>query len=399
MAQTDPGLPRTKPFPPWPYFGEEEAAAAASVIRSGRVNYWTGDQGRAFEKEFAFWSGAAHAIAVANGTASLELALRALGVGPGDEVITTSRTFIASASAAVMVGATPVVADVDRDSQNVTAETLNAVLTPQTRALIVVHLAGWPCDMDPIMELARNNDLFVIEDCAQAIGATYRGRMVGTIGHVGSFSFCQDKIITTAGEGGMVTTNDTALFKRMWALKDHGKDYDAVFHREHPPGFRWLHESFGTNWRMTEVQSAVGRLELAKLPNYLEIRRRNAAILDEMLGGLEGLRIPKHPADVVHARYKYYAFVRPQRLAPGWDRDRIQEAVGDLGIPIRVGSCSEIYQEKAFQNAGLHPTERLPVARELGETSLMLMVHPTLTPDDMKDMGRALVQVMQEATA
>jgi dTDP-4-amino-4,6-dideoxygalactose transaminase len=229
------------PFSPWPSFTEEEADAVRDLILSNKVNYWTGQECREFEKEFATWAGTEYAIALANGTVALDLALNALGIGPGDEVIVTPRTFLASVSSIVNAGAIPVFAEVDRDSQNITAQTIQAVLTPRTRGVICVHLAGWPCDMNPIMELAALHDLKVIEDCAQAHGATYNGRPVGSIGHIGAWSFCQDKIMTTGGEGGMVTTNDRSLWLKMWSYKDHGKSWEAIYEREHQSGFRWLH--------------------------------------------------------------------------------------------------------------------------------------------------------------
>ncbi|BCR05787.1 aminotransferase [Desulfuromonas versatilis] len=328
----------------------------------------------------------------------LELALFALGIGPGDEVVTTSRTFIASASAVVMRGAIPVIADVDPDSQNLTAETVRRVLSPRTRAIIAVHLAGWPCDMDPLLELARERGLKVIEDCAQAHGATYKGKMVGSLGDAAAFSFCQDKIMTTGGEGGMLTTDDVGLWERAWSFKDHGKSYQAVFNRRHPAGFRWLHESFGTNWRLTEMQSAIGRVLLGKLPGWVEQRRRNAAVLAQGLGRIPGLRVPLPPAVVGHAYYKFYAFVRPEQLREGWSRDRILEAIVAEGIPCFSGSCSEIYLEKAFRNAGLGPPQRLRAARELGETSLMFLVHPTLNQADMEDTCQVAAKVMAAAT-
>ena len=265
---------------PWPYFAEDEIEAAMRVLRSGKVNYWTGQEGQQFEEEFAAFSGCKHAVALANGTVALECALKALGIGPGDEVVTTSRTFIASASCAVMLGARPVFADVDRESQNITAESIRNVLTPRTKAIVAVHLAGWPCEMDDIVALARERGIKVVEDCAQAHGATYKGRPIGSLGDVAAFSFCQDKIMTTAGEGGMVTTNSKELWNAMWSLKDHGKSYDAVYPIARiAPGFRWLHESFGTNWRLTEIQSAIGRLQLRKLPIWVEKRRKHAAML------------------------------------------------------------------------------------------------------------------------
>lgn len=389
---------RSAPFAPWPHFPQDEIDAVSAVLASGKVNYWTGEEGRAFEREFADFAGCRYAVAVSNGTTALELALVALGIGAGDEVVVTCRTFIASASSVVMRGATPVMADVDPDSQNITAETVSKVLTPRTRAIIAVHLAGWPCDMDPIIELAREHGLKVIEDCAQAHGATYKGRPVGSLGDVAAFSFCQDKIMTTGGEGGMLTTNDAEIWQRAWSFKDHGKSFEAVYHREHPPGFRWLHDSFGTNWRLTEMQSALGRRQLQKLPLWRRLRQEHAARLREGLSALSALRIPAPPAWAEHACYKFYAFLRPELIREGWDRDRIVAAVNAEGVPCFSGSCSEIYLEKAFSRAGLAPAERLPAARELGETSLMFLVHPTLTGSEMDDTCRAVAKVLGRAT-
>lgn len=388
----------TVPFAPWPQFAPDEIEAAAKVLQSGKVNYWTGQEGRLFEREFANYVGTKHAIALHNGTVALELALYAMGVGEGHEVITTPRTFIASASAVVMRGARPVFADIDRDSGLITAETIERVLTPRTKAIIVVHLAGWPADMDPIMELARRHNLWVIEDCAQAHGARYKGRSVGSIGHAGAWSFCQDKILTTGGEGGMLTLNDDDLWNKAWSFKDHGKSYDAVYNRQHPPGFRWLHEDFGTNWRMLEVQSAIGRVILRKLDGWVEQRRANAHYLSERFRQIPALRVPEVPAELYHAYYKYYVYVRPERLKPGWSRDRIMLAVSELGIPCMSGSCSEVYLEKAFTRRGWQPAERLPVARELGETSLMFLVHPTLGQAQMQATADAVERVMEQAS-
>jgi dTDP-4-amino-4,6-dideoxygalactose transaminase len=329
---------------------------------------------------------------------ALELALHALDIGPGYEVVVPSRTFIASASCAIMRGCTPVCAEVDRVSQNLTAETIRAVLTPRTRAIIVVHLAGWPCDMDPILALARERNLRVIEDCAQAHGATYKGRPVGSLGDVGAFSFCQDKIITTGGEGGMLVTNDATVWAKAWSYKDHGKSYDAIYKRP-PPGpglFNWIHESFGTNWRMTEMQAAIGRAQLRKLDRWREARQGNAAVLDRELSGISGVRLTVPGHDIGHAYYKYYAFVRPEALKSGWNRDRIVQAIASEGIPCSVGSCSEIYLEKAFPES-MRPAERFKTARELGETSLMFQVHPTLSEVDMRDSARAVEKVMHLA--
>jgi dTDP-4-amino-4,6-dideoxygalactose transaminase len=389
---------RTDPLPPWPHFEQDEIDAVTQVLSSGKVNYWTGQESRNFEKEFATAMDSTYAVAVANGTVALELALHAIDIQPGDEVITTSRTFLASASAIVMRGAIPIIADVDRDSQNVTAETIAAVISPQTKAIIAVHLAGWPCDMDAIMALAEQHGLKVIEDCAQAHGARYKDQSVGSLGHIAAWSFCQDKIMTTGGEGGMLTTDDEDLWKRAWEYKDHGKSYDAVYNREHPPGFRWLHESFGTNWRITEMQSAIGRVILRKLSAWVEKRRQYAAMLNECCAQFPSLRVTLPPEDSYHAYYKYYVFVNPEALKTDWDRDRIMNMISAEGIPAYSGSCSEIYLETAFKKFGYGPKQPLPNARELGETSLMFLVHPTLTPHDIQDSCHAIEKVMGEAT-
>jgi dTDP-4-amino-4,6-dideoxygalactose transaminase len=405
-------LSERRVLPGWPASAPDEVAAAVRVLESGKINYWTGEEGHQFEREFAGFAGCKFGVALANGTVALELALIA-GLGNVEtvrgpamittdgempaEVITTSRTFIASASCTVMRGLRPVMADVDRESQNVTAETIRAALTPRTKAIIAVHLAGWPCDMDPILQVAREHGLMVIEDCAQAHGAMYKGRPVGSMGDVAAFSFCQDKIMTTGGEGGMLLTNNEAIWKRAWAYKDHGKSFDAVYRREHAPGFRWLHESFGTNWRLTEMQSALGRVQLRKLPHWVEIRKRNAMLLTERFENLPALRVTVPPKEISHSYYKYYAFVKPERLKKDWNRDRIVDELNSLGVPCYSGSCSEIYLEKAFPQE-LRPARRLPVAKELGETSLMFLIHPTLTQDDMNWMAKTASEVVIDAS-
>lgn len=389
---------RKSPLPPWPYFAGDEINAAVAVLKSGRVNYWTGGEGRQFEKEFAAHVGADYAIALSNGTVALELALYTLGIGAGDEVIVPSRTFIASASCVVMRGAVPVMADVDPESQCLTAETIRPALSKKTKAIIAVHLAGWPCDMDTIMGLSRKYGLKVIEDCAQAHGAEYKGRPVGSLGDAAAFSFCQDKIITTGGEGGMLTLNDKALWKKAWSFKDHGKSFDAVYKKKHKSHFRWLHESFGTNWRLTEMQSAIGRIQLKKLPLWVKARRKNAALLTGCFSRIPALRVTVPPPDIGHSYYKYYAFVRPEMLKKGWTRDRIIEAVNARGAACFYGSCSEIYLEKAFDRDALRPHGRMKAAKELGETSLMFLVHPTLSMECMKNTCSVVEEIMLAAS-
>lgn len=389
---------RRKPIPAWPVFGEEDIAAVTAVLRSGRVNYWTGEETRKFEKEFAATVGCRYGVAVANGTLALEAALGALEIGPGDDVLVTCRSYVASASSCVVRGARPVFVDVDPVSQNVTAETLEAAMTARTRAIIAVHLAGWPCEMNAINRLALENGLAVIEDCAQAHGATYRGRPVGSLGDVAAFSFCQDKILTTGGEGGMVVTNRDDLWRRAWSLKDHGKDWDVLQRPDSNTVFQWLHATIGSNWRMTEMQGVLGRFALRRLPRWSAQRRRLAMHLESRLQTLPALRITTPPRHVEHGYYKYYAFLRPEYLRAGWNRDRIVHAIQAEGVPCGSGICPEIYREEAFSLCDLCPDERLPVARQLGETSLMFQVHPTLSRTDMDDTFRAVERVLRVAT-
>jgi len=385
-------------FSPWPSFTQEEADAVSRVILSNKVNYWTGTEGREFEKEFATFAGCDYAVALGNGTLALDLALKALNIGAGDEVITTSRTFLASASSIVTSGAAPVFADVDLNSQSITAESIAAVLTPRTKAVIVVHLAGMPAEMDAIMALADKHDFYVIEDCAQAHGSKYKGKSVGSIGHIGAWSFCQDKIMTTGGEGGMVTTNDKALWSAMWSYKDHGKSYEAIYERQHSPGFRWLHDSFGTNWRMTEMQATIGRIQLTRMLEWTAKRQANGNAIDNAVNDLDVVRIVDIPEYSEHAEYKHYLFVRAENLADGWTRDRIVETIMANGVPAFQGSCSEVYLEKAFDNTPWRPETRLPNAVELGETSLMFLVHPTLTSDEVAKTAEVIRNVLIQAS-
>ena len=384
-------------FSDWPSFAADEIAAVGAVLQSNRVNYWTGEECRHFEREFAAWCNVPHAIALANGTLALDLCWKVLGIGNGDEVIVTPRTFLASATSIINAGAIPVFADVDADSQNITPEAAARVLTPRTRAILCVHLAGWPCDMDGFRDLAKAHNLFLVEDCAQATGATWQGKPVGGLSDIAAWSFCQDKIITTGGEGGMVTTHNPERWSKAWSYKDHGKSWEAVYERQHPPGFRWVHESIGTNWRMLEMQAAIGRIQLKRMPHWTAARTANAQRIFETASHCSALRVPAVPNHVGHAYYKAYVFVKPEALKGGWSRDRIVSEIGTHGVPCYHGTCSEVYLEKAFDRAPGRPPHRLPVARRLGETSLMFLVHPTLTPSEIDRTAGAISEVLRAA--
>ena len=383
----------------WPQFTEEEADAIQQVLLSNKVNYWTGDNGRKFEQEFAKWCGTTHAVALANGTVALELSLQALGIGPGDGVIVTPRTFIASVASIVRVGAYPIFADVNRDSQNITIDTVEAVFSSSCRAVMCVHLAGWPCEMPAILEFARQKKLMVIEDCAQAHGASVNGRQVGSFGDVSAWSFCQDKIMTTGGEGGMVTTNREDIWSRVWSNKDHGKNWSAANAVAGHTRFRWLHDAFGTNARMLEIQAAIGRIQLRRMNDWHLRRCSNARRIWSFCRTIRGLRVPDVPDHIEHAAYKCYVFVEPAALRSSWSRDRIADEINSSGIPCFSGSCSEVYLESAFEGTKLRPRHRLPVARELGETSLMFLIHPTLSDSSVERACDVIKEVMSRATA
>ena len=383
-------------FEPWPSFSQEEANAVSQVLLSNKVNYWTGQECREFEKEFAQFAGTQYAVALANGTVALDVTLKALGIGAGDDVIVTSRTFLASASSIVTAGANPIFADVELDSQNISRRTIEAVITPNTKAIICVHLAGWMCDMDPIMQLARDKGLYVIEDCAQAHGAMYKGKSAGSIGDIAAWSFCQDKIMSTGGEGGMVTTNDESLWKKMWSYKDHGKNFDSIYNKQHPPGFRWLHDSFGTNWRIMEMQAVIGRIQLTKMVEWTQKRTEN---MEKVLAVFESspyFTVHRPSADYVHAAYKCYVQVNTEKLPEGWSRDRIMQEINASGVPCFSGSCSEVYLEHAFDGTPWRPAQRLKNAQKLGETSLMFLVHPTLSQESMNKTVAGIQHVINQ---
>jgi dTDP-4-amino-4,6-dideoxygalactose transaminase len=382
----------------WPRFSAAEIEAVVGILASGKVNYWTGREGRRFEEEFAVFAGTEKALALANGTLALDAIWRAIGLSAGDEVIVTPRSFVASASSIVMAGGTPIFADVDRDSQNITPQTVEPLITSRTKAILCVHLAGWPCDMTGFQSLVSGRNIALVEDCAQAHGAMLEGRPVGALSDAAAWSFCQDKIMSTGGEGGMVSTSNEEIWSKIWSIKDHGKSYDAVHNRQHPLGFRWLHESIGSNWRMLEMQAAIGRIQLKYMNDWHGARKAHAAAYNSAWCQLEALRIPLPPSRVEHAWYRQYAFVRPEALSTGWSRDRIISEISGLGVACYSGSCPEMYLEKAFVDLGLAPKERLPFAKELGETSLAFLLHPTMTSSDVAKTCEVVAKVCKAAT-
>lgn len=377
----------------WPFYAEDEIEAAVRVLRSGKVNQWTGDDVAAFEQACVNRFGGGHGMAVANGSVALDLALLALGIGPGDEVVVTPRTFVASAFCVMLAGATPVFADVDPDSGNITPATIGKVLSERTRAIIPVHLAGWPADMPGIMRLAKERELLVIEDCAQAQGASIDGRSVGSFGDAAAFSFCQDKIISTGGEGGFVSFKDEEAAEFARSFKDHGKNFQKVGSASSAPGeFKWLHDQTGTNWRLTGPQAAIGIAQLAKLDEWNAVRMRNAQVWIDELKDVPGIRVPLPGPGIRHAFYKLYFQLD---AAPGEARrlrTEILSQCAEEGLRVFSGSCSEVYLEEAFNEL---PRPECLNAQRLGETSLMVEVHPTLRQDLLKRRAERLSAIIR----
>lgn len=393
-------------FPPWPSFSKEESRKVSSVLSSNQVNYWTGEECRAFEKDFSQYLGVKYAISVFNGSVALDATWSALDLKKGDEVIVTSRTFVASASSIAMAGAVPVFVDVDIESQNIDPKQIKNAITKRTKAILCVHLAGWPCDMDEILLIAKENSLFVIEDCAQAHGGRYKGKPLGSIGHIACWSFCQDKIISTGGEGGMITTNDKSLWQKLWSIKDHGKSFQKISKPNKEKKFIWCHDSIGTNYRMTELQAAIGRIQLRKLDSMNRIRRGNQDRIWSAARLIKGLRVPNfgcsscdcnQTSNCIHAAYKCYLFIEPKEIKKNWSRDRIIREINRFGVPCSMGTCSEVYLEKAFKDLNMQPKTRLPNAKLLGETSLMFLIHPTITKKEIELTCKVLKDVFAKA--
>ena len=386
----------------WPFYGEEEINAVSEILKSGKVNYWTGENVKKFEEEFSQWVGVTNSLSISNGSLALSASYLAIGLRDGDEIITSPRTFLATSSSAVLLNAKPIFADVSQDSGCITPKTIEPLISKKTKAISVVHLAGWPAEIEAICKLAKNYDLYVIEDCAQAHGAKVRivdgYKSVGSFGDISAWSFCQDKIITTGGEGGMITSSNEEIIDNVFAIRDHGKTSMSLQREKTKIGFRWVHDKLGSNFRLTEMQAAIGRIQLKNIIDTRQTRERNASILIENLMDLSLLRIPLPTNDITHAWYKFYCYVRPKYLKSNWNRDRIISEINSKGFPAFQGSCSEIYLEKCFLERDLAPKKRLPIAKKLGDTSLMFLVHPTITIYEMTKYAETIRSVIKEAS-
>lgn len=361
----------------WPIINNKMINSVVNILKSGNLNQWNNGAVLEFEKKFANYIGSNYSIAVFNGTIALELCIKTLGLENGDEVIVTPRTFIASASCCAWCGIKPVFVDVDKNSQNITLETIKSGISNKTKAIILVHLAGWPCDLEDICKYCKENGIYVIEDCAQAHGAKYNNKSVGTWGDINAWSFCQDKIITTGGEGGMITTNNKQLYELAWSLKDHGKDYNTTLNKQHKPGFRWLHTNIGTNWRMMPIQAVIGIHALDELNNWVEHRRKIANIYNENLKNIDGIRLTIPNKNIFHSYYKYYFFIEPHKFKIS--RDNIINLINKENIFCQVGSCGEIYKEIALND--YKPKHNLVTTQSLFDTAIMLKCDPSISEE------------------
>lgn len=377
----------------WPTYNDKMIDNVVKILKSGKVNQWTGSKVYEFEKKFSEYFGIDHSIAIFNGTVALELCLKAIDLKNEDEVIVSSRTFIASAFCINTCKGIPVFVDVDKNSQNITLFNIKKAVTDKTKAVILVHLAGWPCELEEIVNWCHSQNIFIIEDCAQAHGAKYNNKYVGTWGDINAWSFCQDKIISTGGEGGMVTTNNHQLFLKAWSYKDHGKNYEKTIGAISSPVksgiFRWVHDSIGTNWRMTEIQASIGIDSLDNLQEWIEIRRNNSKIFNEILKDCKLIRIAIPDDKYYHSYYKYYCFIKPKFLKENYSRDDIIVELNTKGIPCFQGTCGEIYLEKAY-DLNLN----LPITKSLSETSLMFLVDPTYTSTTIREIALKIKEVL-----
>ena len=376
----------------WPHIDNNIIEKVSDVLKSGKLNQWNNNLVKEFENKFSEKMDCKYGVAVFNGTVALELCIKSLELNDGDEVIVTGRTFIASAMSCVTNRLKPVFVDVDLESQNITLNNIREKINSKTKAIILVHLAGWPCDLEEICKFAKDNNIYVIEDCAQAHGAKYNNKSVGSYGDISAWSFCQDKIMTTGGEGGMVTTNNLSLYKKAWSIKDHGKNYDLVFNKKHDFGFRWLHTDIGTNYRMMPIQAVIGLEQLILLDNWVNHRREIANIYNQSLKNINGVRITVPKDNVFHSYYKYYFFIDPSKFKIS--RNDIIQEINKNEVPAFVGSCGEVYMEESMTD--YKPDERLKNSITLFDTSIMLLCDPTISLDKASIYIDIIVNILNQ---
>ena len=371
----------------WPHFSNSEIQKVSQILESGKINYWTGKEGRLFESEYAKFCKVNYGIAVSNGTVAIEMALKAIGIKKNDEVIVPSCTYVATASAVLSLGGNPVFADIDLNTLNVTVDSIKKCITKKTKAVIVVHLGGCPCEMRPIISLVKKKNLKLIEDCSQAHGAKYENKPVGSFGDLSTWSFCQDKIISTAGEGGMITTNNKKYRDFVWSLKDHGKSEISLKKQQKKIGFKWIHDNEGSNYRLTEIQSAVGRIQLKNINKTNNNRKKFAKRLSYVLSKYKkNIRVPFFDNSIHHAWYRFYVFIEINNKVSKNYRDRLLKFLNANQIQCITGSCAEVYREKVFRKNNLSPKKRHKNAMRISDSSLAFIIHPDFNEKQIRDM-------------
>ncbi len=400
----------------WPEFDEKAIHSVEEVLRSGKVNYWTGKKGMEFEKKYARWQGSKYAISAGTGTAALHVALSALGVGPGDEVIVPSYTFIATSFSVLQAGAIPRFADVNIDDHCISIESSERLVNKRTKAMIPVHLYGNVCDMDEIMSFARKHGLYVIEDNAEAFGGEYKGKKTGTISHIAACSFCQNKTFTTGGEGGMVTTDDEDLAWECRSFRDHGYDVKERMNLlELEQRLPYIHNRVGWNYRMTEMQSAIGLAELERMDSWnMPARRRNAHILMDALKDLP--QVKYMPVDTEERKDGWFVCAFSLDIENmTCDIDQFVSAAGAEGAPCWKVFWPQCHTENAFTqkngfgNSGFPFTSteytdagsvdiskvEVPNALWHQDHTFTCFAYPTFTEEDMNQIAAAVVKVIK----
>ena len=406
----------TKPLGTWPCFSEKAIKDVEAVLRSGKVNYWTGPAGMAFEKEFASWQGSKFAVSVNTGTAALHVALTALGIGPGDEVIVPSYTFIATGFSVVQAGAIPRFADVNIEDHCISVESAEKLVTSRTKAIMPVHLYGNVCDMDKVSAFAKKHGLYVIEDNAEAFGGTYKGKNTGTLGDIAGCSFCQNKTFTTGGEGGMVTTDDEDLAWNARSFRDHGYDVKTRLSLlELEQKLPYIHNMVGWNYRMTEMQSAIGLAELERMENWnMPTRRRNAEIILNKLRDLPSVKYL--PVDTEERRNGWYVLAISLDIENmACDIEQFVAAATAEGAPVWKVFWPQCHTERAYTTHNAFGKSGFPFeSKEYADpesadyskvdvpnavwhqaNTFTCFAYPTNSAESCEEIGDALVKVIK----
>ena len=362
----------------WPIVSSKEIKIVNKVLKSNKLNYWTGTNCTNFEKEFSNKFKIKYSISLANGSVGLDIAIKSLKLKKNSEIIVTPRSYISSVTSVINQGLKPIFADIDLNSQNIEAKNIEKKITKNTKAVVVVHLGGMPSNMIKIKELAKKYNLKIIEDCSQAHGAKINNKYVGTFGDVSVWSFCNDKILNTLGEGGIVATKNRNNFKNLWSLKDCGKNYSKLRKKKRQFKFRWVHDFEGTNLRMTEVQAAVGRYQLKQLDKWIKKRNINSIKINKVCEKFRSIKTQKTPKNFTNAYYRCYVFLRPNFIKKGWTREKILKYLNKIGLYCDVGSCPEIYKEKFLITNKLVSSKELENASLVGKTSIAFKVSPNI---------------------